>query len=136
MAGAEGIDANAPEVADDRSADIVGGLNAGPEAADAAHHHVDLHARPARIVERADDHGIDQRIAFDQMAAGGWPWRLISSAIKQQARLQRQRRHRDGVRAHLLGMPVMKWKMRATSARHGWIGGEERQVGGKPVPSP
>src|SRR5689334_15978393 len=60
------------EAADDAlDADILGETrNAGPQAADAAHHEIDLDASLARRIERIDDARIDERIELGPDLAG------------------------------------------------------------------
>ena len=65
MAGAEAVDARMLEEAADDAlhVDVLGeARNARPQAADAAHDEVDLHAGLARLVERVDDLAVDQRV--------------------------------------------------------------------------
>ena len=67
MAVAEGVDAAVlEEAADDRlDADVVRqARHSRPQAADAAHDEVDLHAGLAGVVERVDDDRVDQRVAL------------------------------------------------------------------------
>src|SRR5665648_390576 len=65
MTGAEAIDAREIEEAahDAHYVDILRkARHAGAQAANAAHHEVDLHARPARLIERIDDLVVHERV--------------------------------------------------------------------------
>src|SRR5690606_11534293 len=133
LAIAEAIDAAVFEEPPDHrfNPDIVRKTgNARPQAADAAHDQVDLHARLAGIVERIDDVWIDQRIHLEQDAgrlafAGEFD---LGRDIVQQRLAQVDRRDRNGFE---LGGPRIAGD-EVEYARHvagnRWIDGEVAEV--------
>ena len=109
VAGAEGIDAGVLEEApDDRlDADVLRqARNARPQAADAAHDEIDLDAGLARVIERIDDLGIDQRVALapDRALAAGLHMRDLLGDV--------------GRAGAASGRPARPTSSRARPARH------------------
>ena len=134
MAGAEAVDAAVlQEAADDAlDADVLGQAgDARPQAADAAHDEVDLHAGLARLVERIDDLRVDERVHLhpDGGLAAGLGVADLVADVGEDARadaVRARRHHLDLGRLGIAGDEVED--ARDVAADHG-IGGEERQVG-------
>ena len=134
LAAAKHVNARVFEKASDDGAhaDVVRqARHAGPQAADAAHDKIDLHARPACRVERIDDLRIDQSVAF--APDGGRLARLGESDLfldmLQKPRLQRQRRDRHLLKTGRLGIAGDIIEDARDIAADDGVGGEDRNVG-------
>jgi hypothetical protein len=99
VTAAEAVDAAVLEEAADDRLDADAFRQAGharPQAADAAHHEVDLDARARGFIERVDDLRIDQRIHLhpDRGGTAGLGVRDLVGDVIEDALLQVERRDR------------------------------------------
>ena len=96
------------EAADDAlDGDVLGQAgNARPQAADAADHQVDIHARLTGFVELVDDLGVDQRVHLgpDRALASGLRVRDLIVDQGQDGLAHRDRRGRDPFQRRRLGV--------------------------------
>ena len=105
--------------------------HAGPQAADAAHHEIDLHAGLARLVERVDDLGVDERVHLhpDRRRAPGLGVVHLLADMVEDARPDAVRRDRHGLELGRLGIAGDEIEDARHVVADGAVGGEERQVG-------
>ena len=106
--------------------------HAGPQAADAAHHQIDLHAGAARRrTARSISSASTSEFSLTQIAAGRPALALAISASIRLVERGAQRHRREGDLLHLLGPGVAGHVVEQPRgvAAHRRIAGEERQVG-------
>ncbi len=134
VTGAEAIDARMLEEAPDDALDVDGLgqiRHARTQAADAAHHEVDLHARLARLVERIDDLGVDEGVHLhpDGGRTPGLGVIHFLADMVEDARPDAVRRHRHGLELGRLGIARDIVEDARQILADGAVGGEEGQVG-------
>ncbi len=105
--------------------------HARPQAADAAHHQIDLHAGIARPVERIDDAGIDQGIDLgpDLRRAACLGVGNLLVDVLEKARLEIDRRQRELLEVLGLGIAGDEIEQPRRIAAERRIAGEEGEVG-------